>query len=77
MVNGPVSNMLPVECGVYQESVLGLFFLFTYVKNMSCILNNVKHCLYADDNVLYLSGEKITDILSNLQSDSIFPCCRR
>ena len=55
--NGETSTYLPVTCGVPQGSVLGPFFFLIYVNDMESVLTNCKVKLYADDTVLYQSGE--------------------
>ena len=67
LVNGKRSNSLPVNCGVPQGSVLGPLLFLVYVNNMSKVLTQVKYCLYADDTVLYMSGNNVDNIVRTLQ----------
>ena len=68
-VNGSISDSLPVECGVPQGSVLGPLLFLVYVNNMSKCLQHIEHCLYADDTVLYISGNDFDTMVSTLQED--------
>ena len=69
LVNGAVSESLPVQYGVPQGSVLGPLLFLVYVNDMSQILTHVNHCLYADDTVLYISGKEIREMVELLQED--------
>ena len=69
LVNNMVSTTSSITCGVPQCSVLGPLLFLIYVNNMANSLQNTKHCLYADDTVLYLSGDNIYDVVTKLQED--------
>ena len=64
LVNNMVSTTSSITCGVPQGSVLGPLLFLIYVNNMPNSLQNTKHCLYADDTVLYLSGDNIYDVVT-------------
>ena len=68
-VNGSVSTTSFVNYGVPQGSVLGPLLFLAYVNNMANALRSARHCLYADDTVLYLSGRDIDNMVLGLQSD--------
>ena len=69
LVNGINSSSLPVSCGVPQGSVLGPLLFLVYINDMSKSLKLSKYCLYADDTVLYHTGDNIEEIRDNLQED--------
>ena len=69
LVNGSKSGSLPVTCGVPQGSVLGPLLFLVYVNNMSNVLSHANYCLYADDTVLYVSGQDTGDMVEILQQD--------
>ena len=53
-VTSPYSEIL---CGVPQGSILGPLFFIVYVNDIEDCLENCKHLLYADDTVIYITGE--------------------
>ena len=57
VVNGASSGYMPVRCGVPQGSVLGPLFFLVYVNDLDSVMGDCKVKLYADDTVLYQSGE--------------------
>ena len=69
LVNNTWSDSLPISCGVPQGSVLGPLLFLVYVNNMSEVLNNTNYCLYADDTVLYQSGDNVVEIVNSPQND--------
>ena len=69
IVNCSDSEYLPVTCGVPQGSVLGPLLFLVYVNNMSKCLRSTSHCLYADDTVLFMSGNDIEVMINDLQGD--------
>ena len=57
IANGVTSSFRPVTCGVPQGSVLGPLFFLIYVNDMESVLPDCGLKLYADDTVLFQSGE--------------------
>ena len=68
VVNGSSSGYLPVRCGVPQGSVLGPLFFLIYVNDLDFVLTDCKVKLYADDTVLYQSGENCSIAEHKLQN---------
>ena len=66
--NGITSSTLKLTCGVPQGSILGPLFFIIYVNDIKTSLNFCNHLLYADDTVLYKTGELGTSTI-NMQSD--------
>ena len=66
--NGVTSEQLDITCGVPQGSILGPLFFIVYVNDIKSSLKHCKHLLYADDTVLYITGE-LQRSTGDLQSD--------
>ena len=66
--NGKTSPYLPVTCGVPQGSVLGPLFFLIYVNDIGSVLPDCEMKLYADDTVLYQSGENCEIARGKLQN---------
>ena len=69
MANGAVSDAKEVTYGVPQGSVLGPLFFLAYINDMSSSVDDVKLSLYADDTVLYVSGEKVANCVQRIQEN--------
>ena len=69
LANNIISAELDIKCGMSQGSVLGPLLFLTYVNDMQNILVNSKHYLYADDTVIFISGENTVDVVNKLQTD--------
>ena len=65
--NETTSEYLPITCGVPQGSVLGPLFFLIYVNDLENVLQDCNVKLYADDTVLYQSGENCRDAMDKLQ----------
>ena len=65
--NNKLSNRSNVICGVPQGSILGPLLFLVYINDINDIFKNAKFQLYADDTVIYSSGENIFEIENNLQ----------
>ena len=62
------SSFLDIKCGVLQGSILGPLFFIIYVNDLSKCLKHCQHLLYADDTVIYITGE-IVDKSRLMQTD--------
>ena len=70
---------MPLQCGVHQGSILGPLLFLVYVNDLGKVLENCKFQLYADDTVLYLSGNNALTILAKIQDDinRLYTWCAR
>ena len=66
--------MESITCAVPQGFILGPFLFLVYINDMENIFCNVKFQLYADDTVIYYSGEKVNEINDIIQKgvDKLF-----
>ena len=69
VANGVISDPREVTYGVPQGSVLGPLFFLAYINDMSDSVEDVKLSLYADDTVLYDSGENIGNCVRKIQDN--------
>ena len=67
LANGNMSSTHAVSCGVPQGSVLGPLFFILYVNDVQYALRGSQIRLYADDTVIYSSGENTVELEASLQ----------
>ena len=67
VANGASSGYLPVVCGVPQGSVLGPLFFLLYINDLENVMGDCNLKLYADDTVLYQSGDNCEEVEGRLQ----------
>ena len=67
---------LHVTCGISQGSTVGPLMYIIYMNDEHTSLKTCKYHLYADDTVLYISGN-VTDTIKQLCADleSFKKCC--
>ncbi len=56
-INDTISEQKLITCGVQKGSILGPLFFLYYINGMKLSVS-CKLLLYADDNVLLVSGKK-------------------
>ena len=66
--NNTLSNLLRIKCGVPQGSILGPLFFLVYINDIKNILSDLKYQLYADDTVIYCSGNSYNEANEKLQN---------
>ena len=67
--NNVKSEKLDISYGVPQGSILGPLLFLLYVNEVENVLKECKVLLYADDTVIYLSGQTSKDVNRKMQSD--------
>ena len=67
--NDVYSQNLTVTQGVPQGSVLGPLFYIIYANDLSKIVMNCEIAMYADDTVLYISGNNFEASVKKMQED--------
>ena len=63
------SKVLTIPCGVPQGSVLEPLLFILYSNDIPHSLTYCKAIMFADDTTVYLSGENITELFSNMNHD--------
>ena len=68
-VNNHLSSASPLNCGVPQGSITGLFLFLIYINYLPNCLNAGFPRMYADDSNVTFSGATIPDLESQIHSD--------
>ena len=68
LANNAKSESRNIVYGVPQGSVLGPLFFILYINDMQHALNDVNVQLYADDTVIYASGNVLSRVLNRVQT---------
>ena len=69
LFNGKLSSFVDISSGVRERSVLGPFLFILFINDISnfaangCLIN-----LFADDKIIYTSGNSIDEVQSKLQT---------
>jgi hypothetical protein len=68
-INGGYSSISNVNVGVPQGSSLGPLFFLIFVNELVKICRYCKTILYADDSVIYHSGDSLNDVQDRVNED--------
>ena len=69
LTNGVTSDLLQVQCGVPQGSILGSLMFLVYINDMGRVFQNSRFYLYADDTVVYSVDEDPRTAVIKVQED--------
>ena len=70
MTNGYTSKSKNIICGIPQGSTVGPLLFILYINDISSVLKHCKYQLYADDTVLYISGQ-VENISDSVNTDLV------
>jgi hypothetical protein len=68
-VDGVMSSVLPVTCGVPQGSILGPLLFVIYINDLPNALKVSKPMMYADDTNIFFSGSNINETTNTFNTD--------
>ena len=68
-VNGHVSKLQDINCGVPQGSCLGPLLFLIYVNDLPFALDRTKATMYADDTSISYSSKYVTDLTQVINTD--------
>ena len=68
-VNGRVSKLQHIKCGVPQGSCLGTLLFLIYVNDLPFALNRTKATMFADDASISYSSRSVTDLTQVINTD--------
>ena len=63
------SASLTIQYGAPQDSVLGPILFLLYINDITYIFTNLKSILFADDSILYIAGENLTDMIHSANTE--------
>ena len=69
LVNGSLSEICSLKCGVPQGTILGPLLFLIYVNDLPNCLTSCQPRMYADDNHITYAGVDENSIQSNLNHD--------
>jgi retron-type reverse transcriptase len=67
--NDKISNVRPIDIGVPQGTPLSCTLFNIYINDSHKYVKNCKINMFADDTIIWISGENIEDMTTKLQQD--------
>ena len=74
-INTTLSSWSTLLKGVPQSSVLGPILLNIFLNDLSFVLKGTDACNFADDNLSYVCGISLDELLMRLEHDSTLAVC--
>ena len=68
-VNGNISEIQGIKCGVLKGSCLGPFPFLIYINDLPLALQRTKVAMYADDTSISYSSKSVSDLCNAINSD--------
>ena len=62
LINGFMSQLLPIEFGVPQGSILGPLLFLIYINDLPLVSNNTIIKLFADDTSIFVNAKSTSDL---------------
>jgi hypothetical protein len=69
LVNGQLSNSVPITCGVPQRSKLGPPLFLVYINDLPNCLNHTTARMYADDTSVRYASNSVEELENIMNSD--------
>ena len=69
LVNGQLSNSVPITCGVPQRSKLGPLLFLVYINDLPNCLNHTTARMYADDTSVSYASNSVEELENIMNSD--------
>ena len=67
--NSILSDSVPVKTGIGQGTILGPLMFIFYINDLTSVLSDLKINMYADDCILYCSGNEWNRMLLKIQPE--------
>ena len=68
-INNTISEAIDINIGVPQGSILGVILFVLYINDINCIIKQSKIFLFADDALLYVSGDSMLECINKINND--------
>lgn len=63
IINGQISDVMSMQCGVPQRSILGPLLFITYINDLVGIDHSTKYVIYGDDTTLLFCSNDATSLI--------------